>query len=215
MSARWSNHFYKFSKTDWWCHLIQMFYLNSIFSWLWSFFFCIDCWTVHQHQIHCAKNVAQVSRKWNRKKFINQKPYFVFKKCRQFFVNISLYAFNQHGHFRQFIQNMTFDSGLFGQASQFFFIRGIHINRLSKFQSLRLAYDLLLAIVRVEVSLPIPFILWISEHSTQLSLFAIYFSYLFVFVNHKFDYFMINELFDFSFLICDRPDFVITWYVDH
>ena len=39
ISAHWSNHFHKSSKTNWWCHLIQMFCLNSIFSWFQSFFF--------------------------------------------------------------------------------------------------------------------------------------------------------------------------------
>ena len=132
-------------------------------------FFHNDCWAVHQHQIRCAENVAQVSRRWSRKKFIGQKPCFVFKECRQFFINIFLHVSNQRGHFRQFIRNMTFDSDLFDQTPQFFFIRGICINRFLKFQSLRFVYDLLLAVVRVEVSLPISFILWIGEHSTQLS----------------------------------------------
>ena len=70
-----------------------MFYLNSIFSWFWSFFFCNDCWIMYQHQIHYIKNVIQISRKWNRKKFIDQKSCFVFQKCYQFFIKFFLRVF--------------------------------------------------------------------------------------------------------------------------
>ena len=167
MSARWSDHFCKLLKTDWWYYSIQMFYLGSIFLWFWSFFFYNDCWTVHQHQIRCAKNVTQISRKWSRKKFINQKSCFVFKKCCQFFVNVFLHVFNQREYFQQFIQNMIFDFDSFDETSQFFFIRGIRINRFLKFQNLCFAYDLLFAVVCVKISFSIFFILWIDEHLAQ------------------------------------------------
>ena len=48
------------------------------------FFFHNDCWTVHQHQIRYVKNITQVSRKWSRKKFIDQKPCFIFKNVINF-----------------------------------------------------------------------------------------------------------------------------------
>ena len=83
-------------------------------------FFFNDFWTVHQHQIRCAKNVTQISRKWNRKKFIGQKSCFVFKKCCQSFVNVFLRVFDQRKHFQQFIQNMIFDFDSFDQTSWFF-----------------------------------------------------------------------------------------------
>ena len=41
MLTHWSNRSHKLSKTNWWCHSIQIFYLNLIFSWLWSLFFFI------------------------------------------------------------------------------------------------------------------------------------------------------------------------------
>ena len=166
MLIHWLNHFHKFSKINWWCHSIQMFYLNSIFSWFWSFFFYNDCWTVHQHQIRCAKNVTQISRKWNRKKFINQKSCFVFKKCCQFFIKTSWRVFNQHKHFQQFIKNMIFDSDLFDQMSQFFFIRGIYINRFVGFQNFFFVYDFLFVIICVKISFSIFFILWINKYLT-------------------------------------------------
>ena len=131
------------------------------------FFFHNDCWTVQQHWIHYAKNVAQISQRWNWKKFIDQRPCFVFKKCCQFFVNIFLHVFNQCEHFQKFIQNTIFDSDLFDQTSQIFFIRGICINCFFKFQSFYFAYDLLFVIVCMKISLSILFILWISEHLTQ------------------------------------------------
>ena len=166
MSTRWSNHFHKFLKTNWWCRSIQTFYLNSIFLWFWWFFFHNNCWIVHHHWIRCAKNVIQISQKWNRKKFINQKSCFVFKKCCQFFLNVFLRVFNQRGHFQQFIWNMTFDFDLFDQTSQFLFIRDICINCFSKFQNFCFVYDLLFVIIRVKINLSIFFILLINEYST-------------------------------------------------
>ena len=140
------------------------------------FFFHNDCWTVHQHWIRCAENVAQISRKWNQKKFIDQKPCFVFKKYHQLFINIFLHVFNQRGHFQQFIRNMIFDFDSFDQMSQFFLIRDIHINRFLKFQNLCFAYNLLFAVVRVKIRFSIFFILWIDEHLTQFFHFFIHFA---------------------------------------
>ena len=127
--------------------------------------------TVHQHQIRCAKNITQINRRWSRKKFIDQKPCFVFKECCQFFVNVFLYVSNQREHFQQFIWNMIFDFDLFGQTSQFFFIRGICINCFLKFQNFYFVYDLLFIIVCVKISLSIFFILWIDEYLTQFFCF--------------------------------------------
>ena len=59
----------------------------------------------------------------------------------------------------QFIQNMTFDFDLFDQTSQFFFIRGIRINRFLNFQNFCFVYNFLFAIIRVKVNFSIFFIL--------------------------------------------------------
>ena len=129
-------------------------------------FFHNDCWAVHQYWIRCAENVTQVSRKWSRKKFINQKSCFVFKECCQFFVNVFLRVFNQREHFQQFIKNMIFDFDLFNQTSQFLFIYNICINRFVKFQNFCFAYNHLFTIIHIKINVSIFFILWINEYST-------------------------------------------------
>ena len=156
--THWSNHFHKFLKINWWCHSIQMFYLNSIFSWFWSFFFHNNCWIMHQWQIRCAKNVIQICRKWCRKKLIGQKSCFVFKKCYQFFINVILCIFNQRGHIQQFMKNMIFDSDLFVQTLHIFFC-DIRINRFAKFQNFCFVYNFLFAVVGMKINLWILFIL--------------------------------------------------------
>ena len=179
MSTHWSNHFYKFSKTNWWCCSIWMFYLNPIFSWFWSFFFHNNCWTMHWQQIRRANDVTQISQKWCRKKFICQKSCFVFKKCHQFFVNVGLFIFNQREHFRQFIKNITFDFDLFDQTSQFFFIRDICINHFMKFQNFCFVYIFLFVIVYIKINFSIFFILWINKYLTQ---FFHFFNHLSAFI---------------------------------